>query len=53
MAVTYTWNFNPIAVEYSSASLANVVTNVHWQYTGTVEGTSSLGVSGSFTSTNI
>ena len=48
MAITYTWNFNPLHVEYSSASLDNVVTYVHWEYAGEIEGTSSLGVSGSF-----
>ena len=48
MAITYNWNFHPLEVEYSSASLANVVTTVHWQYTADTEGTSSLGVSGSF-----
>ena len=53
MAITYTWNFNPMEVEYSSASLANVVTRVHWQYYGEIEGTSSLGVSGSFREQNI
>ena len=53
MAVTYTWNFNPMEVEYSSASLANVVTHVHWQYHAETEGTSSLGVSGSFRAQSI
>jgi hypothetical protein len=53
MAFTYRWNFNPLEVTYSSASMDNVVTTVHWQYHGETEGTSSLGVSGSFTSTNI
>ena len=53
MAVTYTWNFNPMEVEYNSASLANVVTHVHWQYIAETEGTSSLGVSGSFQARSI
>ena len=44
----YTWNFNPLKVTYDSASLSNVVTSVSWQYSGTHEGTSSLGVTGSF-----
>ena len=44
----YVWKFSPLKVTYSSASLSNVVTSVHWQYHGTHEGTSSLGVSGSF-----
>ena len=53
MAITYKWNFDPLDVHYSSASLANVVTNVHWQYSATTEGTSSLGKSGSFVRRNI
>ena len=53
MAITYRWNFDPLEVTYSSASLANVVSIVHWQYHAETEGTSSLGVSGSFHSTNI
>ena len=53
MAITYNWNFDPLEVEYASASLANVVNTVHWQYTATSEGTSSLGVSGSFQGRNI
>ena len=48
MAITYSWTFDRINVEHSSASLANVANAVHWQYAGTIEGTSSLGVSGSF-----
>ena len=32
MAFTYTWNFDPLEVTYSSASLDNVVTTVHWKY---------------------
>ena len=48
MAITYDWNFDPLEVTYSSASLDNVVSVVHWQYTAETEGTSSLGVSGSF-----
>jgi hypothetical protein len=48
MAITYDWNFDPLEVTYSSASLANVVSIVHWQYTAETAGTSSLGVSGSF-----
>ena len=48
MAITYDWNFDPLEVTYSSASLDNVVTTVHWQYHAETEGTSSLGVSGSF-----
>ena len=48
MAFTYRWNFDPLEVTYSSASLDNVVTRIHWQHVGITEGTSSLGVSGSF-----
>ncbi len=48
MAITYTWNFDSLDVHYSSASLANVVRIVHWRLQGEAEGTSSLGVSGSF-----
>ena len=53
MAFTYTWNFDPLEVQYSSASLDNVVTTVHWQYHAETEGTSSLGVSGSFVERSI
>ena len=53
MSITYTWTFNPLNVTYQSASLQNVVTNVHWQAHATTEGTSSLGVSGSFTKRRI
>ena len=53
MAITYKWNFDPLDVQYSSASLTNVVTVVHWQYSATTEGTSSLGQSGSFVRRNI
>ena len=53
MAFTYTWNFDPLEVTYSSASLDNVVNIVHWQYHAETEGTSSLGVSGSFVARNI
>jgi tetrahydromethanopterin S-methyltransferase subunit H len=53
MAFTYRWNFDPLEVTYSSASLANVVSTVHWQYYAETEGTSSLGVSGSFIASNI
>ena len=53
MAFTYTWNFDPLEVTYSSASLDNVVTTVHWQYQAETEGTSSLGVSGSFVGRSI
>ena len=53
MAFTYRWNFDPLEVEYSSASLANVVSVVHWQYHAETVGTSSLGVSGSFEGINI
>tara|TARA_S200002703_G_scaffold96863_2_gene83692 strand:- start:3046 stop:3396 length:351 start_codon:yes stop_codon:yes gene_type:complete len=53
MSITYTWNFNPLDVTYESASLQNVVHNVHWQTTATTEATSSLGVSGSWTARNI
>ena len=53
MAFTYRWNFDPLEVTYSSASLANVVSVVHWQYHAETEGTSSLGVSGSFIASNI
>jgi hypothetical protein len=48
MAITYDWNFDPLEVTYSSASLDNVVSVVHWQYTAETVGTSSLGVTGSF-----
>ena len=53
MAFSYRWNFHPLEVTYSSASLANVVNIVHWQYYAETEGTSSLGVSGSFIASNI
>ena len=53
MAFSYRWNFDPLEVTYSSASLANVVSIVHWQYYAETEGTSSLGVSGSFTAASI
>ena len=53
MSITYTWSFNPLEVTYLSASLQNVVNNVHWQALATTEGTSSLGVSGSFTKDHI
>ena len=53
MALTYRWNFDPLEVTYSSASLDNVVKIVHWQYYAETEGTSSLGVSGSFTAASI
>ena len=53
MAFSYRWNFHPLEVTYSSASLANVVKIVHWQYHAETEGTSSLGVSGSFGASNI
>ena len=53
MAFTYRWNFDPLEVTYSSASLDNVVGTVHWQFYGTTEGTSSLGKSGSFQGSNI
>ena len=53
MAFTYIWNFDPLEVTYSSASLDNVVTTVHWQYQAETEGTSSLGVSGSFVERSI
>ena len=53
MAFTYRWNFDTLEVTYSSASLDNVVTQVHWQYQAETEDTSSLGVSGSFGTSNI
>lgn len=53
MAIQYTWTFNPLDVTYESASMQNIVTNVHWQAHATMEGTSSLGVSGSFHASNI
>jgi hypothetical protein len=53
MALTYRWNFDPLEVTYSSASLDNVVSIVHWQFYGETEGTSSLGESGSFYASNI
>ena len=37
-----------LEVDLNSSSLENVVNNVPWDYTGTIEGTSSLGESGSF-----
>jgi len=53
MAITYRWNFDPLEVTYSSASLDNVVSIIHWQFYGTTEGTSSLGRAGSFQASNI
>ena len=50
MAITFDWNINDIRVRYSSASLSNIVTTIGWIYRGVAEGTSSLGVSGSFNS---
>jgi hypothetical protein len=32
--ITYTWNFNPLEVVYAVDELTNVVTVVHWQFTG-------------------
>lgn len=53
MSITYAWTFNPLDVTYESASLQNVVHNVHWQVSATTEATSSLGVSGSWNARNI
>jgi len=53
MSITYTWTFDPLNVTYESASLQNVVNNVHWQVSATTEATSSLGVSGSWYARNI
>ena len=50
MAFTYRWHFDPLGVTYSSSSMANVVNRVYWKYHAETEGTSSLGVSGSFMS---
>ena len=50
MAFTYRWHFDPLGVTYSSSSMANVVNRVYWKYHAETEGTSSLGVSGSFSS---
>ena len=33
--IVYSWNFNPLEVVYNEDVLTNVVSNVHWQYTGT------------------
>jgi len=53
MSITYTWTFNPLDVTYESASLQNVVNNVHWQVSATTEATSSLGDGGSWSARNI
>ena len=34
MAITYDWHFPQLQVQYTSNSLANVVTDVSWRYTG-------------------
>ena len=34
MAINYSWDFSNLQVQYTSNSLANVVTRVDWQYTG-------------------
>ena len=51
MAITYRWDLRPIEVTYSSASMDNVVSRVHWRYYAETEATSSLGISGSFVAT--
>ena len=51
MAITYRWDLRPIEVTYSSASMDNVVSRVHWRYFAETEATSSRGVSGSFMAT--
>ena len=33
--IAYDWNFNPLEVIYNEDVLTNVVSVVHWQYTGT------------------
>ena len=38
MAINYSWDFPDIEVQYTSNSLANVVTELRWQYTGEVGG---------------
>jgi len=53
MSITYAWTFNQLDVTYESASLQNVVHNVHWQVSATTEATSSLGVSGSWDARSI
>ena len=34
MAITYSWDFSNLQVQYTSNSLANVVTAIDWQYGG-------------------
>ena len=48
MAISYSWSVGDLDVQYSSASLTDVVTTIHWEYSGKLETTSSIGVSGSF-----
>jgi len=48
MAISYLWKISSLQVEYSSASLSDVVTSVGWSYSGNIASTSSLGISGSF-----
>ena len=35
MAITYTWEFNPLECIPSANGLTNVVKTVHWRYNGT------------------
>ena len=48
MAISYSWSIGGLDVQYTSASLSDVVTTIHWKYSGKLETTSSIGVSGSF-----
>ena len=38
MAINYSWDFPNIEVQYTSNSLADVVTELRWQYTGEIGG---------------
>ena len=38
MAITYDWHFPQLQVQYTSNSLADVVTELRWVYTGEVGG---------------
>ena len=35
MAISYSWEFDTLGVQHASNSLDNVVTEIHWQYSGT------------------
>jgi len=35
MAITYTWNFNPLETKPTEGDLSDVVTTIHWQLHGT------------------